>query len=107
MCIGIPLQVVETGEGYALCRDGDRLRRIDTLLVGRPEPGAWLLTFLDTAREILSEEQARQIRDALEAVTLAMQGQGDIDHLFADLVDREPRLPEFARAAAAPDDKGD
>jgi len=26
-----------------------------------------------------------------------MQGETDINHLFADLVDREPELPEFLR----------
>jgi hydrogenase expression/formation protein HypC len=26
-----------------------------------------------------------------------MQGDSQIDHLFADLVDREPQLPEFLK----------
>jgi hydrogenase assembly chaperone HypC/HupF len=98
MCLGIPMQVVEVGEGHALCRQGDRLRRIDTLLVGHPEPGDWLLTFLDTAREVISAEHARQVLDALQALEMAMAGQGGFDHLFSDLVESRPRLPDFAPA---------
>ena len=39
MCLGIPMEVIECGEGYALCRANGELRRIDTMLVGTPEPG--------------------------------------------------------------------
>ena len=102
MCIGIPMEVIERGEGYALCRAGDQVRRIDTMLVGDPEPGSWLLTFLDTAREVISVDAARQINDALEALNLISSGSDSVDHLFADLVDREPRLPEFLLQGAKP-----
>jgi hydrogenase expression/formation protein HypC len=33
----------------------------------------------------------------LQALTLTLQGDTNIDHLFADLVNREPQLPEFLR----------
>lgn len=99
MCLGVPMQVRETGPGYALCEADGRLRRIDTLLVGDPPTGAWLLTFLDTAREVISAEHARQVSQALQALGLAMQGQADVDGLFADLVGREPPLPDFLRPA--------
>ncbi|WP_456404656.1 HypC/HybG/HupF family hydrogenase formation chaperone [Thiolapillus sp.] len=98
MCIGIPMEVIETGEGFALCRAGTELRQIDTMLVDTPEPGAWLLTFLNTAREVIGAEQAAQINDALQALDLAMSGDGNIDHLFADLLDREPELPDFLKS---------
>ncbi|HIP52912.1 MAG TPA: HypC/HybG/HupF family hydrogenase formation chaperone, partial [Chromatiales bacterium] len=42
MCLGIPMQVIESGEGVALCRAGDEVRRIDMLLVGRQPVGTWL-----------------------------------------------------------------
>lgn len=97
MCLGLPMQVVETGDGFAVCvADGQR-RHIDTMLVGEPAIGAWLLTFMDTAREVLSADQAEQIGDALRAVEMAMQGDAGVDHLFADLIDRGPQLPEFLR----------
>jgi hydrogenase expression/formation protein HypC len=95
MCIGIPMQVMESREGFALCRSIGEPRRIDTLLVGDQPPGTWLLTFLDTAREVLTPEAAQRTLDAIAAVDMAMQGQSGIDHLFRDLIEREPRLPEF------------
>ena len=75
---------------------GER-RRVDTLLIGEPALGSWLLVFLDTAREIISEEQARHTADALQAVQLTLQGETAVDHLFADLIEREPQLPDFLR----------
>ncbi len=95
MCIGIPMQVLESREGFALCRASGEPRWIDTLLVGEQPAGTWLLTFLDTAREVLTPEAAQRTLDALAAVDMAMRGQGGIDHLFRDLIEREPTLPEF------------
>jgi hydrogenase expression/formation protein HypC len=95
MCIGIPMQVVESREGFALCLVHGEPRRIDTLLVGEQPAGTWLLTFLDTAREVLTPAAARRALDALQAVDMAMQGRAGFDHLFRDLIEREPELPEF------------
>jgi len=97
MCIGIPMQVVETGNGYAWCEGMEQRRLIDTLLVGDQPVGTWLLIFLDAAREVLGTGDAARITAAVQAVNLVMQGETGIDHLFADLLDREPRLPEFVR----------
>jgi hydrogenase expression/formation protein HypC len=92
------MQVLGFNGDYALCeRDGEQYF-IDTQLVGKPNIGDWLLTFLDTAREIISPESAAQIQDALQALNLTLQGETNIEHLFADLVGREPQLPEFLRA---------
>ena len=55
------------------------------------------MVFLGAAREIISDETARVTSDALAALELAMRGETDIDHLFADLVDREPELPDHLR----------
>ena len=96
MCIGVPMQIVETGEGTALCEGMGERKRISTLLVGDQPEGTWVLTFLDAAREVLSPEDAKQITDAVTAVNLVMSGSKDIDHLFADLIDREIPLPESA-----------
>jgi hydrogenase expression/formation protein HypC len=98
MCIGIPMQVVEQREESAVCSYRGQESRVDMMLVGPQPAGTWLLVFLDTAREVLSEQKARQIADALEAMRLAMQGDNQIDHLFADLVNREPQLPEFLKS---------
>lgn len=92
------MQVVESYEGGALCAVNGELRQIDTMLVGNQPPGTWLLTFVDTAREVLAPENAKEICMALDALQQAMQGaEHDFDHLFADLADREPQLPDFLR----------
>jgi len=101
MCVGIPMKILEAGFGYALCEGMGETRRIDTLLVGDQPPGTWVLVFIDAAREVIGAEDAARIGDALTALSLAMQGETSVDHLFADLVDREPQLPDFLRPAAA------
>ena len=93
MCLGIPMRVVEVRQGMAVCEGLGERREINMQLVGDQPVGTWVLTFLDAAREILSEEDAASISDAVMAVNLVMQGQTDVDHLFADLVDREPPRP--------------
>ena len=98
MCIGIPMQVRQGGFGYATCEGMGMTREVDTLLVGEQPPGTWLLVFINSAREVLSESEAKKIIDAVTAVDSLMQqpGQmpaGQLDHLFADLVNREPPKP--------------
>lgn len=104
MCVGIPMQVIEAGLDCALCRAGDGDHRIDTRLVGEVEPGEWLMVFLGAARERMSEEAAHQATAALRALEMAMRGETDFDHLFADLVGREPQLPEHLRAPVGRDE---
>jgi hydrogenase expression/formation protein HypC len=95
MCIGIPMQVVESGPIYAWCEGMGERRQIDMRLVGDAPAGQWVLVFLDSARELLTEQDAVRISDALRALELTMQGEVAVDHLFADLIDREPELPVF------------
>lgn len=97
MCIGTPMQVVEARGGQALCRarDGDHL--VDMSLVGAVGEGGWVMVFLGAARETITEEAARRSADAIEALQMVMRGEGGFEHLFADLIDREPELPEFLR----------
>ncbi len=104
MCIGIPVQVIETFADYALCKDASgQLVEIDTLLLGPQQPGTWLLTFINSAREVISAERALQVQQALEALQAAVNGES-FDHLFADLIDREPQLPEFLRSTTTEKD---
>jgi hydrogenase expression/formation protein HypC len=44
---------------------------------------------------VLTAENAARINAALQALDMAMQGETGIDHLFSDLIDREPTLPDF------------
>lgn len=97
MCIGIPMQVIASHPHHAVCQDAKGIQtQIDTMLVGQLKTGSWVLTFLNTAREVISEQRARETQNAIDALEVAMQG-NNIDHLFADLIDREPELPEFLR----------
>lgn len=100
MCLGIPVQVIESGEHFARCQGRNGEQRIDLSLVGSQPPGTWLLTFLDAAREIISTERAAAISAALSALDAAQAGATDFNAFFADL-DREPQLPEFLRSKSA------
>ncbi|HIF17685.1 MAG TPA: HypC/HybG/HupF family hydrogenase formation chaperone [Cycloclasticus sp.] len=103
MCIGLPMQIKETGFGYAKCEGMGVKRTVDTLLIGDQPIGTWVLVFLGSAREVLTPEDAQKITDAVTAVDLIMSGNGQlstqgmeensIDALFADLIDREPQKP--------------
>lgn len=100
MCVGIPLQVLRSEESRALCRDRDGSEVwIDLLLVGAQPPGTWLMSFLGTAREVIDADTAQRTLAALAALdTLMAGGEADLDAAFADLVNREPQLPDFLKA---------
>ena len=85
MCIGVPMQIIEQGFGYAVCESQGERRNIDTMLIGEQPIGTWVMVFIDAAREVLTEEEALKIVDALQALRDVMNGNNNIDHLFADL----------------------
>ena len=92
MCIGLPMTVVDCDEEVAVCdRRGER-HTISLLLVGPQQPGEKLLVHLGNAVRVLAPVEAAQIDNALDGLAAAVNGE-DFDHLFADLVDREPELP--------------
>jgi hydrogenase expression/formation protein HypC len=99
MCLGIPMQVVEPqGEGAAWCVGRDGRALIDLALVGAQPPGTWLLTFAGAAREVMTAESAAKVDAALDALAAVLAGDGAaIDAAFADLLAREPQLPEHLR----------
>jgi len=96
MCLGLPMTIVETDGVSALCEFRGELRRVSVLLLSRPPVGAKVLVFVDTAIRLLDDEEARLIADAIEGVSAALNGE-DCDRFFADLIDREPQLPEHLR----------
>ena len=84
MCIGIPMQVIESDGRFALCEGRGERRRINTALVGDVSSGDWLLVFLDDARERIDALRAAEVNAALDLVLGAMQGHGaDLDVDFA------------------------
>ena len=93
MCIGIPMQVMEAHDGFAICEGMGERREINMQLVGNQAVGTWLLTFLDAAREVISAEDASQVTDALVAVNRVMLGDTNVDHLFEDIINTERPRP--------------
>lgn len=91
------MQVIEIEGVFAWCDGRNGRSRINTMLVGDVAPGQWLLTFLDAAREIIDEERAALVNAALDALHVAANGGSNFDACFADLIDREPQLPDFLR----------
>ncbi|MDQ7005457.1 MAG: HypC/HybG/HupF family hydrogenase formation chaperone [Ghiorsea sp.] len=100
MCLGIPMQVVTVlSEHVAYCQGMGQQKNIDMHLVGEQIVGTWVITFLDAAREVIDEDRALQVTNALEAVNIAMGRDGaGIDALFADIIERGPQLPPHLQA---------
>lgn|SRR5487761_2059605 len=97
MCIGIPMQVVTVEDMFAQCDGRNGPKRINTMLIDAVQPGDWLLTFLDSAREAIDAERATMINSALDALERVAAGENNFDDCFADLIGREPQLPDFLR----------
>ena len=105
MCIGHPLRIVEMHEFLAVCEAPSGAREhVDMSLLGPREPGTWVLVFLGHARSVLEAEEALRIHDALGALDAVMRGEAvDVERCFADLLEREPQLPEHLRPPCSPD----
>lgn len=97
MCLGIPMRLTEVDGGYAVCEGRGERRRVDVRLIDSPAVGEWVLVFHAVARERLDEGRARDIGSALDGLEAALAGETDLDRHFADLVNREPELPEHLR----------
>jgi hydrogenase expression/formation protein HypC len=91
------MRVVEPGESFAWCEGRGERARIDLLIVGPQPAGAWVLAFQGAARRVMTPAEAAQTDAALDALQAAIAGTDDLDAFFADLVDREPQLPEHLR----------
>lgn len=96
MCLGLPMTIIESDGISALCEFSGVRRRVSVLLLSNPPACAKVLVHVDTAIRLLDEDEARLIADAIEGIGAALNGE-DCDGLFADLVDREPPLPEHLR----------
>lgn len=98
MCVGIPMRIISRTELAAQATDGTVTETIDLALTGPVEPGTWVLTFLGSAREVISEDEARKISAALDGLR-ALMGGGTLGDAFADLEETGPRLPPHLAAA--------
>jgi len=99
MCIGLPMRVVGGDAFVATCERRGATESVSLLLVGPQPVGTPLLVHLGTAVRVLDAAEAQQIDDALDGLAAALDGQ-PFEHLFADLIDREPQLPDFLRPKA-------
>jgi hydrogenase expression/formation protein HypC len=96
MCLGFPMTVLSGDDSQALCERKGETQPVSMLLVGPQTPGTRVLVHLGTAMRVLDAEEAQSIDDALDGLAAALNG-GSFEHYFADLIDREPQLPEFLR----------
>jgi hydrogenase assembly chaperone HypC/HupF len=94
MCIGEVLRVVAIDGSFASCEGDGGCERVDMLLVGPQPVGTWVLGFHGAARQVLSETEAAGMRAARSALAAVAAGEDGIERFFADLIGREPRLPE-------------
>lgn len=79
MCIGIPVRVLEPGELMARCTGRNGEESINMMLIGPQPAGTWVLSFLGSAREVLTEKDAQAINKALDGLEAIMRGEDDVD----------------------------
>ncbi|MBP6764924.1 MAG: HypC/HybG/HupF family hydrogenase formation chaperone [Rubrivivax sp.] len=103
MCIGMPMQVVAVEENTAWCEADGQRERLDMALVGAQPVGTWVLAFHGAARQVMDAQEAAQARAGRQALQSVLNGHGDVDAFFADLVGRSPQLPEHLRPAPCTD----
>jgi hydrogenase expression/formation protein HypC len=85
MCIGIPVQVIEKGEFMSLCKGRNGEEQVNMMLIGSQPVGTWVVNFLGSAREIISEEEAITLNKALDGMSEIMAGNKiDVDHYFPE-----------------------
>ncbi|MCB2017601.1 MAG: HypC/HybG/HupF family hydrogenase formation chaperone [Hydrogenophaga sp.] len=94
MCITIPLKIIEVvSQTQAICEADGKTLPVDVSFIDDATPGDWVSVHMGLARSKLSEHEAQAILDALSALEKVRSGETDVDHLFADLVNREPPRP--------------
>jgi hydrogenase expression/formation protein HypC len=97
VCVGVPMRVLSVDDGMALCERRGETVRLNAMLLDGVAPGDFVLAFQGSAVRALDPAEAAQTDAALDALAAAMEGAGDIDRHFADLVDRVPALPPHLR----------
>lgn len=107
MCIGIPMQIRRGNAVWADVEGRGEGRRVSMMLIGPQPRDGWVLVHGDTAVRTLDPTEASLINQALDGVAASLRGE-PFEHLFADLIDREPSLPDHLRPAdpSTPDAAG-
>lgn len=87
MCIGTPVKVIEDRDFVAICEGRNGTEEINMMLTGSQPVGTWVLSFLGSAREVISAKDAENINKALDGLTAIMDGADkiDVDMYFPDI----------------------
>ena len=91
MCIGLPVQVIEDRGFMALCRGRNGEEEVNMMLIGPQPVGTWIVNFLGSGREVLTEEEAELINQAFDGLSAVMNGESDekVDSFFPGLPERK------------------
>ncbi|MDE2160643.1 MAG: HypC/HybG/HupF family hydrogenase formation chaperone, partial [Burkholderiales bacterium] len=68
----LPMRVLRSQPGRALVAGRGERREVATALVGDVAPGAWLLVFIDSAREVISAARAAEVDATLDLLQAAL-----------------------------------
>ena len=93
------MRIVSAEPGVAVCEGRGRRERINMLLQGDHPVGTWILAYQGSAVRTMTADEAAHTGTALDALEAALAGETDVAAYFADLVDREPQLPEHLRGS--------
>jgi len=87
MCIGVPVKIVEAGDFVQKAEGKNGIEDVNMMLIGSQPVGTWVLNYLGSAREVLSEEDAEKINSALDGLSALMNGDEeiDVDRYFPDI----------------------
>jgi len=86
MCVGTPVKIIQSGEFVSLCHGRNGKEKVNMMLIGAQPEGTWVLNFLGSAREVLSEREALKIDKALDGLSAIMSGHDvEVKDYFPDL----------------------
>jgi len=87
MCLAVPMRVdAWEGDGeFAWVVRGEQRERINMMLLGPQPVGAWVLTSLGLAREVVEPERLVLIEEALAALAASLDDDYDASGYFRDL----------------------
>lgn len=94
MCIALPLKITQLlTPNQAVCEAAGQPQTVDISLLDGICVGDWVSVHRGVAVAQMTDTDARLILDALSALEQVRAGETDVDHLFPDLVNREPPRP--------------
>lgn len=88
MCIGLPVQVIEDRGFTALCRGRNGEEEVNMMLIGPQPVGTWIVNFLGSGREVLTDQDAELINQAFDGLAAVMNGESaeEVERYFPDLI---------------------